>query len=303
MKQLLIANGITASGSADNLSALPAGKIAFFTLSDRANLSTYPTENFGIALGRGNNSPAFVIPEVDLETLSVVKCSPSNGQTFKATFTVPSDVAPGTYTLVLIKKGTVPHERNTWTATVTIPAGDETTTANDVAAEFRSRFAAMADAGLDITVTGVTNYITIEGNNRRENWVLKGADALTNVAPTSTRSAEAPVGDKEYVKNLASQCAAGKGFNYVEGSGREIYPGYPEDNTDNPYTIYTLRFKVGRASSKTRDERVWQLVHIAAGGAGTTLYDTLDAILFKSEEDESSSSSSAAAESASVDNP
>ena len=86
--------------------------------------------------------------------------------------------------------------------------------------------------------------------------------------------------DVAYIKDLASQCAAGKGFDYVEGDGKEIYPGYPEALDGTTYNIYTLRFQVGRKSAKTRDEKVWQLVHIAVPTDATcksSLEDILEA--------------------------
>ena len=71
MKQLLIVNSAKAlkSGVADDLTVLDAGQIGFFNLKPDASggnagkttfLAAKPTENFGIALGRGSNFPAFV---------------------------------------------------------------------------------------------------------------------------------------------------------------------------------------------------------------------------------------------------
>lgn len=292
MKQLLILKAAPAYGynvsNPNDLSTLVSGAIAFFNLEDNTLLEAAPTKNFGIALGRPNNSPAFVIPEVDVNSLSVVKAEYNAGAAFTSTITVPTVAAGNTYTVVLIKKGTVPHERNTWTATETVPFGDTTTTASDVAAKIRKYFEAVAEAGsLNITVSGSGANIIITGKNKGEDFVLKGADDMLNVAPTSVTVASKPIGDKDYVKDLASQCAAGKGFNYVEGSGQEIYPGYPEAIDATQYNIYTLRFKVGRKSAKTRDEKVWQLVHIAVP-TNANAADTIDAVLAEVEESSSS---------------
>ena len=82
MKQLLIVNSAKAlkTGVADDLTVLDEGQIGFFHLSPDASganegkvtfFNTKPTDNFGIALGRGANVPAFVIPEVDINTLNV----------------------------------------------------------------------------------------------------------------------------------------------------------------------------------------------------------------------------------------
>ena len=75
MKQLLIVNSAKAlkTGVADDLTVLDEGQIGFFHLSPDASganegkvtfFNTKPTNNFGIALGRGANVPAFVIPPI-----------------------------------------------------------------------------------------------------------------------------------------------------------------------------------------------------------------------------------------------
>ena len=269
MKQLLIVSKTPAYAynvsDANDLSALAPGSIVFFDVSDNSKITTEVSGDFGIALGRPNNSPAFVIPEVDFNTLSVVKAGYKAGTAFASTITIPETVAAGnTYTTILVKTGVMHGERSNFTATVTIPFDDTSTSANDVAAIIRNYYKALADAGtLDITVTGSGRAITITGKNKGEGFVFKSADDLSSVNATSVTVATPPIGDVAYIKNLASQCAAGKGFNYVEGAGKEIYPAYPEELDAASYDIYTLRFKVGRKSAKTRDEKVWQLVHIA----------------------------------------
>ena len=113
-------------------------------------------------------------------------------------------------------------------------------------------------------------------------------DELSGTTFSTNTAAEPTIGDKAYIQDLASQCAAGKGFTDTHNNGDGIYPGYPEAVQDliptttagaAGYIVYTLRFKVGRDSAKTRDERVAQLVHIAVSAAATTLVASLDAIL------------------------
>ena len=294
MKQLLIVKKGTAlnGGISDNkdLSSLPAGAIAFLELDGTGVYSAAPTHNFAIALGRAN-SPAFVIPEVDIDTLHISKSVPALGKKFTASITIPT-VAPGkTYTLVLIKNGTVPHERNTWTATETIAAGDTTTAAANIAAKLRAYFTSMANSGsLEIVVSGTGAAVTITGKNYGDSWTLKAADDLSGTTITAT-PAEPTIGDAAYIQELASKCAAGKGFTDTYRDGDTIYPGYPEavesltPNTSGTggastegYAVFTLRFAVGRASAKTRDERVNQVVHIAVPISGNP-YSSLNTIL------------------------
>lgn len=269
MKQLLIVNSANAAHTAatkpSDLSALKAGAIGVYELGEDSFLSAAAaSKDFAIALGRPNNSPAFLIPEVDFATLKVTIAEPKAGVAFNAGITIPDTVtAGGTYTLVLVKKGAVPHERNTWTATETIPVGG-TASAAAVANALTKYFNAMSETGslpVNVTVSGAS--ITVVGLNKGEGWVLKAADDLSGTEITLKSEAEKAIGDMTYVKDLASRCAAGKGFVNTEISGQDVLPGYPEAVEDTTYGLITLRFAVGRKSAKTRDERVSQLVHIA----------------------------------------
>ena len=280
MKQLLIVNSTAAvNGGATaptDLSAMVAGGLGIYQL-DKPTVwaSAKPTTNFAIVLGRGANSPAFVIPEVDVNTLKITKATPSTGGVFTASITIPTVTAGSTYTLVLVKNGTVPHERNTWTATETAKTGD---TAATIANRLRNYFKAAADTGsIEIAVSGTSAQVTITGLNKGEGWTLKAGDALYGTTITTT-AALPVIGDKAYVEDLASRCAAGKGFTDVYADGDSIYPGYPEAVENTTYNIYTLRFAVGRDAAKTRDERVSQIVHIAVP-VGATSASTIDTVL------------------------
>ena len=282
MKQLLIVNstsGLNGGVIPQNFTDMNKGAIGLYHLDDTsAWLSSAPTKDFAIVLGRGANNNALVIPEVDFDTLSVVKANPTSGRAFSAVITIPTVAAGKTYTLVLVKNGTLPHERNTWTATETIQVGDSTTTAANIATKLGNYFKRMADTGsLDVTVTVASAQITITGKNVGEGWTLKGADALSGVVITTT-SAEPSIGTKKYIEKLASMCAAGKGFTDTYADGDSVYPGYPEEVEDKDYVVYTLRFAVGRKSAKTRDERVSQVVHIAVPD-DALCYSALDSLL------------------------
>lgn len=280
MKQLLIVNSTAAvNGGATaptDLSAMVVGGLGIYQLdTPTAWASAKPTTNFSIVLGRGANSPAFVIPEVDVNTLKITKATPSTGGVFTASITIPTVTAGSTYTLVLVKNGTVPHERNTWTATETAKTGD---TAATIANRLRNYFKAAADTGsIEIAVSGTSAQVTITGLNKGEGWTLKAGDALYGTTITTT-AAVPVIGDKAYVEDLASRCAAGKGFTDVYADGDSIYPGYPEAVENTTYNIYTLRFAVGRDAAKTRDERVSQIVHIAVP-VGATSASTIDTVL------------------------
>lgn len=304
MRQLLIVkeqgdNSVLNYGLTDNkvtdLSGLKDGAITFFELgSDTALTNAAPTKNFAIALGRPNGQHPFIISEVDVDTLSVNKALPFKGAAFSAEITIPTTVVGEEYTLRFFKKGVVPHERNSWTATI-VAKTDNASYAE--AEELKKTIDSKFNDKFNFTTTRTNGKLTITCNTIGEDWEIVPTDGLSGTNITITH-AEKAIGDKAYIQQLASFCAAGKGFYHTAAEGREFIPGYPEavedytlndsgdnrngTNADNGkysttgYAVYTLRFKVGRDASKTRDERVWQNVYIAVP---VTKISAIDAIL------------------------
>lgn len=290
MKQLLIVNSAKAlkSGVADDLTVLDAGQIGFFNLTPDASggnagkitfLAAKPTANFGIALGRGANFPAFVIPEVDVNTLSVTIASPKAGAKFQTKFTFPTPVVGKEYGVVVIKKGVLPNERNSWYTSIV--AG--TTTAATEAGKLVDAIKAKTNDMFPVTASNSGAVVTIEGLNIGEGWVVQLVDNLAGTAFTSNFPVEAEpnIGDTAYIKDLAQRCAADKGFVYLDQASKDIYPGYPEaveeiaqaDIATKGYTLINLRFATKRDSGKTGDEQVWQYVHIAVPTNNASLSD------------------------------
>lgn len=299
MRQLLIVkeqadgndalnNGLT-NNKVTDLSGLKDGAICFFELgSDTALTEAAPTKNFAIALGRPNGQRPFVIPEVDIDTLIVNTTLPFKGASFSTVFTMPTTVPGEEYTLRFFKKGVVPHERNSWTVSVVASTNNAS---YSEAAAFKAAMDAKVNDKFPFTTTRSNGQLTITCNNIGEDWEVVATDSLVGTSLTITH-AEKPIGDKADIKHLASFCAAGKGFYHTAAEGREFIPGYPEEIADYElndsganrngtdttngkystagYAVCTLRFKVGRDASKTRDERVWQNVYIAAPLAETT---------------------------------
>lgn len=307
MRQLLICKGDTTkygrnttSDSAANitratLNILYPGSIALFEQGASSVSTASPTKNFEIYLGRGSDLVPFCIPEVDIDTLTVTKTLPKVGATFKRVFTFPTPVAGKEYGIMFIKKEVVPHERNTFYASIvagsTTASTEATALVNYINNKYSDKF----------TASNSGAAVTIVANTEGEQWEAKMTDSfsLTGTSFTSGASnyidAVKAIGDKAYVEALARDCAGGKGFNYTYADGESIYPGYPEaveDFTLNTsgasgtstvgYAIFTLRFATGRDSAKQRDERVWQVVHIAVPvytGASTSNYSRLNTYL------------------------
>lgn len=295
MKQLLIVNSAKAlnakkdsAGAAvtpNDFSNLAEGAISLFELGGSTVLSAAPTKNFGITLGRSGNVLPFVIPEIDINTLYITVTQPSAGQKFKAEITIPTPVEGHNYTLVLVKKGTSINERFKFTATEFVPAGASMTAAA-IATSLGNQFKNYASNGtLAITVTVASAKITIESNNYTDQYELVASDSLHGVTVTTTPS-KPNIGDTSYIKTLAQQCAAGKGFNYLAEDAGDIYPGYPENIEDiaqadiatKGYVVFNLRFATKREAGKTMDEAVWQYVHIAVPKNNSS-YSTIAAML------------------------
>ena len=286
-----IDNGLTSHGVND-LSGLKVGAISFFELGNSVSVhESAPTKNFAIALGRKNNQHPFIIPEVDINTLHVTKALPYKGHQFSVVFTMPTTIVGKEYTLRFYKKGVVPHERNSWTVSIVA----STTTAATEATAFKKAMDSKISDKFNLTTSVSAAQITITGNNF-EDWEVKAVDSLSSTNLVIT-NAEKNIGDKAFVTDLASRCAYGKGFADTYRSGDSTIPGYPEDVEDftlndsgenrngkdttngkystSGYAIYTLRFKVGREASKTRDERVWQIVYIAIPVDGNSTYNQI----------------------------
>ena len=278
MKQLLSASDTTLNGGAatpKDLSSMAKGAIGFYHLDDdTAWLSTAATKNFAIALGYGTKANALVIPEVDFSSLTLQKATSQAAATFTAKVTISSVAVGKEYTIMIVKKGVVFHERNTWTAT----SFAKSTTVADVAADLVKQINASKETS-GMTASNEGGAITLTAAQPGVDFEIVCADELTGVKPTAVTNGIAAILDKAYVEDLASRCAAGKGFNYTAEDAHELYPGYPESVADTTYVLYTLRFKVGRSAAKQRDEQVYQIVHIAVPSDATTLIGNLDTIL------------------------
>lgn len=273
MKQLIIATGAhSASGKVYDYSVVPAGKYLLVDLSTNQGVSLSKDiagtdKSYALISGRGDNKMPFVISEIDGKSLSYVESEPQKGNVYKAEYTIPTPTVGNAYTLVVVKLGVHFNKRNKYTASTLAVAGDTAVTiATRLAKELAAKFVGSEDEitfNLKVTNgTTATSKLTFEGTVVGEGYKLLGADALLGVEPTSETEAKANLLDKAWVQNLASQCAAGKGFNFTYRDGDSIYPGYPEAVDADWYKMVTLRFAVPRKSAKTRDEVVNQVVHI-----------------------------------------
>lgn len=275
MKQLFIGQKkayATSAAKSTDLTTVPEGTIALFSLADGTLLTKAPTANFSLAVGRATGKMPLMFPEIDVKSLTVTKATYAAGATFTAKITVPTPSKGTHYTVVVTKKGTVFNERNNWSFT--------TLATTEVAADVAKQIVAQINGNkyqLGVTAKNTGGAITITATEKGKDYEVLGADGLMGVSLTDVTHGKKAVCDKAYIQDLASRCAAGKGFNYVADDGKELYPGYPEVVADDQYVLYSLRFAVPRVASKQRDEVVYQLVHIAVP-VGSDAITTLDTI-------------------------
>lgn len=278
MKQLLISQKkayATSTVKSTDLTTVPEGTVAMFDLAT-GNLLTNAakaTGDFSIVVGRAAGKMPLMFPEVNLKTLEVTKATYAAATTFTAKITVPTPTVGEHYTVIVTKKGTVFNERSNWSFT----AMAKDTTAANVAKQLTAQINANKyQLGVKAEYTG--GAITITAVEAGKDYEVVGADSLMGVALTDVTHGKKAVCDKAYIQDLASRCAAGKGFNYAADDGKDIYPGYPEVVDESQYVLYTLRFAVPRVAAKQRDEVVYQLVHLAVP-VGSASIATIDVIL------------------------
>lgn len=278
MKQLLISQKkayATSTAKSTDLTTVPEGTVAMFDLKT-GNLLTNAakaTGDFSIVVGRAAGKMPLMFPEVNLKTLEVTKATYAAATTFTAKITVPTPTVGEHYTVIVTKKGTVFNERSNWSFT----AMAKMTTAANVAKQITDQINANKYQ-LGVTASYTGGAITITAVEAGKDYEVIGADALLGVTPTEVTNGKKAVCDKAYIQDLASRCAAGKGFNYAADDGKDIYPGYPEVVDESQYVLYTLRFAVPRVASKQRDEVVYQIVHLAVPVGSASLSD-IDVIL------------------------
>lgn len=274
MKQLILGKNkaYASAAKSTDLTSVAEGTIAMFKLSDGSLITSKVDSDFSLVLGRKTNVTPFIIPEVNFKTLTVEKATNQPAKTFTAKMTIANAVAGKNYTIIVVKKGVIRHERNTWTATCIA----KSTTVTDIAADLVKQFNGSSETS-GITASNSGGVITFTASVAGVDFDIVGADELTGVKPTAVTNGIPGILDKAYVVDLASRCAAGKGFNYTAQDASEIYPGYPEEVEDTTYTMYTLRFAVPRVAAKQRDEVVYQIVHIVVPSAATVV-TTLDTI-------------------------
>lgn len=266
MKQLIIIDDKLVSVESLEAACTTPKAFGFFDKEGSLLSAAKADRNFCVVYNRPDKAP-IVFPEVDAKTLTATAAAYSAGTVFKANInTLDVGTEGAVFSINIIKEGAKLNERNVWFVThMCKRQEDSSIIINDLVKQINSN---TESHGLKATAD--TNLIKLEGSEIGQNYEIVGGEGVAfgikandgTGMITITQEAEPAILDAAYVKDLASRCAAGKGFNYLSEDGKEIYPGYPEDVKGSKYSMYTIRFAVPRAAAKQRDEVVWQTLHI-----------------------------------------
>lgn len=275
MKQIIIGQKkayATTTAKGTDLTTVPEGTLALFSLKDQSLITTTPDSNFCIVCGRGADKMPICLSEVDVKSMTVEKAVYAAGAKYQLKFTIPTPVKGNDYTIIIVKVGTCFNERANWTFTCQATSNVSADVAKELVRQINSN-----NTILGVKASNTGGVVTIDGINVGDNYEVKFADELLGLDFDSRTTGKKAILDKAYVQDLASRCAADKGFNDVLIDGTSILPGYPELVDSDQYTMYTLRFAVPRVAAKQRDEVVWQIVHICVP-VGSGCISTLDTI-------------------------
>lgn len=273
MKQLIIGKNVaySSNGIATDYTTVEDGAIAIFDLTTGLKCAAAPAHNFAVVCGRDGKQP-IVFPEVDVKSLTVTKATYSKGSTFACILDNFPNVEKGIeYTVIITKLGTSFNERSNWSFTTIAKDTEKEKVINSLVTSINAN-----TETLGIVAKNQSGILTLQNDTVGIKYNVVGADGLIGCEFDMQQAASAML-DKTYIQDLASRCAAGKGFNDTYRDGDSIYPGYPEPVEADKYVLYTLRFAVPRVASKQRDEVVYQRLHIAVP-EGASAISTLDSI-------------------------
>lgn len=268
MRQFLL--GGAAYTNAASILLMAAGSVGFWydkdgvtTLSaDGSDLPDY----FQLAVGRAvvNGGPITIpIHKNDLTFVKGVYEAPT---TFVGTFTIPSSVVVGDYTVIIAKKGMPTNQRSKYSADTHVK--DPAKTATQIAADLVKSINNNTKVS-GVKATNVAGLITVTATTPGVDYEIIPADNLMGVTRTITTIGSLGYGSAKYVTDLANKAAADAGFSYTYDDGtRSLYPLYPlnplaqPDSADVGFTIFSLRF--GETTKiQTRDDVVYQIVQVA----------------------------------------
>lgn len=290
MKQILVPkyffnSGTTNQFSSDTTHVNPVGFVSLDALN--TFLSAAPTKDFAIMYRAGKTQAPNCI-EIDYPTLEIVKSEPTKVYRKEYSIELPSGEAGKTYTVNLIKRGATKHERNMYRISVTLKNDSSAQgLGNAIVAQWMRIKPSVDIQGL-ITVT-VSNVNSAYQLNITVNPVyceVSFTDSFAGLTVTnSNANQESLTLDEKELYRRIHECIGNRGVQYTHEFGPTIYPFVEHLESGVDYIVYTMRFAVSRKSAKTRDEVVYQLVHLIVDPSLTTLTSFIEGIKAPVEDD------------------
>lgn len=264
------------------LTSLAVGQLAFVALVSGVetldNDGTKIKDKGYIYLGKSDAKGGKLVVPIYKNNFSYSKMVYDASTQYTGNFTIADVVAGSDYTVVVVKKGVGFNERNKWTATVRVKAGD---TVDTIASALASQITANVGAG--VTAVASAGKVTVTAKEKGVDYELTLGDDLFGTAVTQAH-ATAAVADAKYITDLAIKAAADAGIEYTyQDAGELIYPDFPlnplaqDDSADTGFTVYTIRFAEPR-EMKTVDQSINQIVQIAVP-TDTAAIATIDKVL------------------------
>lgn len=278
MKNLLIGKSLALNAAKSSktydgkdITTLADGAISLVNLAGGLMPTGAKVANdFAIYLGNNDESVPRSIPEVDVNSLRVVYSEYAEKEEWSFDFAIDTSKEYTIYkgdilTFTFHKHGVPFNERNNWSFSFVAPS-DLILNENNVRTFegwITDEYAKVKDTlPVEIDVHG-DGCIYFTALDEESEFTVNIADDMPAMNIDGTNHAKAAVNDTAYLKNLALQCAAGRGHNYTEGDVLDLYPEFASVPDNTTFTVFTLTWNVGRKSAKTRDEVVNQVLHIA----------------------------------------
>ena len=283
MKQLIIAGTGALATTPATLGAMaagnkiPAGRIAFYgstgdiiSAANVKNFSKVPYISLFVGATEANEMMES-IPIIEIKNCSYVSTKYAAGTKFSASVTIPTPVVNSDYSITLVKKGTVPNERDQWSVTTRAVTGDTPTTiATRLAKEMKAK-----GLNVGLTATSVVGKITVSSEITGETWKLVPSDDLYGAGVTDLVEGMPAILDADYVKDLYRQCIGNRGIYGTDPAGMILHK---DPVISGNYDMLTITFYNSRYDKTTSREDVKQVVHLVIP-AGSQSFGDITTIL------------------------
>ena len=274
MKQFILANAFKATG---DVSTLVNGNVGFVAknTTTMTNVAANLKNECNLVCKEGEyvNYIPFYNNKFRFE-----KTPYSAGTLSTATITLKNTYNKGVYTLIVVKKGVQFDEQNKWTVSTYV--AKDGVTAADLAADLHKQLSKI----VFIKATISTATITVTPLDKNVEVKVIATDSFDKSNITLNHTDYKPViNNAAQIKDLYEKCAADRGVNYTYEEPN-IYPNMPfnplkgSDSADVGFTVFTLRFAEPR-QTKTTDEVINQVVHVAFPTSATQAIEEFDTLL------------------------